>query len=114
MRVAVLFLSFVGCVWCNKFGGRTNTFASSNFVPLQTPHADFHTGGAYGAGDRIPLPTNWQKPTHTFTEGIINHGNGMYSQTHGTGRTVQWINMPGQVGGAVCASVGGCGPLVGQ
>lgn len=87
----------------------TTALSQRGFVPLVTPPCAFFTGGAYGAGDRIPLPTNWAKPAHTFTPGVVNHGNGMFTQVHGNGKAVQWISMPGQYGPAVCTNVGGCG-----
>ena len=78
------------------------------FVAATTPSCAFFTGGTYGSGDRIPLPTSWPKPTHDFTPGTVNHGNGYYTKTYDNGKSVSYIHLPGQYGPATCASQGGC------
>ena len=62
------------CIIFGQRGGRIPTFviprvSTTNFNYVRTPHSDFFTGGAYGAGDRIPTPTKWDT-TPKFNTGI--------------------------------------------
>jgi hypothetical protein len=60
----------------------------------------FQTAGAYGYGDRIP--------THSFTIGPINHGDGYFTKTHPNGQTLKHVYTPGQYRPATCSGYYGC------
>ena len=99
-------LSLISSVTAQKGmrGGATaRVFTPITFTPIATPHSNFHTGGAYGAGDRIPMPFKWDKPVLAGEPNShINHNNGFHTTFNGKGQPSTWLNMPGQYGPATC------------
>lgn len=106
--LAIIFVAYAQRARTTFTAPRYTPPVSPQFVPVTTPPADFHTGGAFGQGDRIPMPHKWNKPSHQFTPGIKDHRNGFFTETDQKGQTSHYLHMPGQAGSATCMSPGGC------